>query len=452
MDELLFARAQMGLSLIFHIVFSVLGMAVPVALVIAEGLHLRTKDPKWLELARTWSRALAVLFVIGAVSGTALSLEFGLLWPTFMRQAGGVIGLPFALEGYAFFVEAIFLGVYLYGWNRLSARAHWLVGIPIAISGMISGAFITIVNAWMNVPTGFGTTVDATGRTVIDQSTANPIVAMTSPMVITQVPHVLLSALVAIGGGIAAVYAWSWLRNDRTRYNRAGILIGAAMLGVSIPLQWISGHLSTVKVYEQQPAKFAAMEDVTTSGPNQPMKLPGGIEIPGGVSFLIDFDTNTVVKGMDAIPAERLPEKPAVVHLAFDIMIASAIVCIAAAALFWFAIWRRRVKRGGTLEMPNGRLPYALLVLTGPAGFLAVETGWMVTEYGRQPWVINGFLTTAEAVTKQPGIAATFAAFMILYVALGAMLVWVLLRLRAPHPDRAGATVKVMRTKRRGLR
>ena len=444
MDELLFARAQMGLSLIFHIVFSVLGMAVPVALVIAEGLHLRTKDPKWLELARTWSRALAVLFVIGAVSGTALSLEFGLLWPTFMRQAGGVIGLPFALEGYAFFIEAIFLGVYLYGWNRLSSRAHWLVGIPIAISGMISGAFITIVNAWMNVPTGFETVLDASGKPVIDQSSANPIGAMLSPMVITQVPHVLLSALVAIGGGIAAVYAWSWLKGDRTRYNRAGILVGTAMLGISIPLQWLSGHVSTVKVYDEQPAKFAAMEDVVTTGPNQPMKLPGGIEIPGGVSFLINFDTNTSVQGMDAIPSAELPEKPAVVHLAFDAMVASAMLLIVAAALFWFAVWRRSGKR---LEMPKGRLPYALLVVAGPAGFLAVETGWLVTEYGRQPWVIHGYLTTAEAVTKQPGIAPTFAAFMLLYATLGIMLVWVLLRLRTAHPDRA-AVVKPIATKR----
>lgn len=435
MDELLFARAQMGLSLVFHIVFSVLGMALPVLIVAVEGMHLRTGDSKWITLARTWSKAMAVLFVIGAVSGTALSLEFGLLWPTFMRQAGGIIGLPFALEGYAFFMEAIFLGIYLYGWDRLTPKAHWLVGLPIAISGMISGAFITIVNAWMNLPTGF-TTIQGPDGPIIDQASADPIGAMLSPMVWTQVPHVMLSALVAVGGGVAAIYAWAWLKGRRSSYNSAGMLAGAAMLAIAIPLQWVSGHLSTVKLYDEQPAKFAAAEGVEVTGPNQPMRLPFGIEIPGGVSFLINFDTDTVVTGLDQIPADSQPGKPEIVHLAFDAMVASGVLLILASALFWFGVWRER-RRGKPLNLPTSRFVLWLLVLSGPAGFLAVETGWMVTEYGRQPWVINGYLTTADAVTKQPGIGVTFVAFMLLYAALGTTLVWVLLRLRSEHPDAA---------------
>lgn len=444
MDELLFARLQMGLSLAFHIIFSVLGMALPVLIVLVEGLHLRTGTTKWIQLARTWSKALAVLFVIGAVSGTALSLEFGLLWPTFMRQAGGVIGLPFALEGYAFFTEAIFLGIYLYGWDRLTPKAHWLVGIPVAISGMISGAFITIVNAWMNVPTGF-TTIQGANGPVIDQASADPIGALLSPMVTTQIPHVLLSALIAVGAGVAGIYALAWLKGSRTSYNSAGMMAGAAMLAFSIPLQWVSGHLSTVKVFEEQPAKFAAAEGVERTGPNQPMRLPGGIEIPGALSFLINFDTNTVVTGLDEIPAADLPEKPALVHLAFDLMVGSALLLLAAATLFWFGVWRAS-RRGGTLTPPHWRAALWLVVLAGPAGFLAVETGWMVTEYGRQPWVIKGILTTADAVTTQPGIGATFVAFMLLYAALGITLVWVLLRLRSEHPD-AVAPVRVTRSR-----
>lgn len=433
MDELIFARAQMGLSLVFHIVFSVLGMALPVLIVGVEWKSLRDPSGPWLALARTWSKAMAVLFVIGAVSGTALSMEFGLLWPTFMRQAGGVIGLPFALEGYAFFVEAIFLGIYLYGWDRLTPRAHWLVGIPIAVSGMISGAFITIVNAWMNGPVGFQTVAGPNGP-VIDQSSASPIEAMLSPMVITQVPHVLLSALVAVGGGAAAVYAWAWLKDKRSAYNRAGVMAGALMLGVSIPLQLVSGHLSTVKIYEEQPAKFAAAEGVLETGPNQPMHLPLGIEIPSLTSLLINFDTATVVTGLDDIPATDLPEKPELVHVAFQAMVASGLLAALAVALFWFGVWRAaRTRSGG--GMPTNRMIWWLMVLAGPAGFLAVETGWMVTEYGRQPWVIRGILTTADAVTTQPGIGATFAAFMLLYAALGSILVWVLLRLRSEHPD-----------------
>ncbi|MFZ9352959.1 MAG: cytochrome ubiquinol oxidase subunit I [Candidatus Limnocylindrus sp.] len=437
MDELLFARAQMGLSLIFHIVFSVLGMALPVLIVGVEWKSLRDPKGPWLALARTWSKAMAVLFVIGAVSGTALSMEFGLLWPTFMRQAGGVIGLPFALEGYAFFVEAIFLGIYIYGWDRLTPRAHWLVGIPIAVSGMMSGAFITIVNAWMNGPVGFDVIAGPNGP-IIDQSSANPIGAMLAPMVITQVPHVLLSALVAVGGGVAAVYAWAWLKERTSAYNRAGMLAGTVMFSIAIPLQLVSGHLSTVKIYEEQPAKFAAAEGVLQTGPNQPMHLPFGLEIPGLTSFLINLDTSTVVTGLNDIPSTDLPEKPELVHLAFQLMVGSGLLMMAAAVLFWASVLRRR-RAGKRLELPKSRLILWLLVLSGPAGFLAVETGWMVTEYGRQPWVIRGFLTTADAVTKQPGIAATFVAFMSLYAALGAILVWVLLRLRAEHPDtRAG--------------
>jgi cytochrome d ubiquinol oxidase subunit I len=381
---------------------------------------------------------MAVLFVIGAVSGTALSMEFGLLWPTFMRQAGGVIGLPFALEGYAFFIEAIFLGIYIYGWDRLTPRAHWLVGIPIAISGMISGAFITIVNAWMNGPVGFDVIAGPNGP-MIDQSSANPIGAMLSPMVITQVPHVMLSALVAVGGGVAAVYAWAWLKGRTSAYNRAGMLAGAVMFSIAIPLQFVSGHLSTVKIYDEQPSKFAAAEGILATGPNQPMHLPFGIEIPSLTSLLINLDTNTVVVGLNDIPATDLPEKPELVHLAFQLMVVSGLLMMAAAGLFWLSILRKR-RSGTPLALPTSRFILWLIVLSGPAGFLAVETGWMVTEYGRQPWVIRGFLTTADAVTKQPGIAATFVAFMALYAALGTVLIWVLLRLRSEHPDaRKGA-------------
>jgi cytochrome d ubiquinol oxidase subunit I len=248
----------------------------------------------------------------------------------------------------------------------------------------------------------------------------------------------LLSALVAVGGGVAAVYAWAWLKERTSAYNRAGMLAGTVMFSIAIPLQLVSGHLSTVKIYEEQPAKFAAAEGVLQTGPNQPMHLPFGLEIPGLTSFLINLDTSTVVTGLNDIPSTDLPEKPELVHLAFQLMVWSGLLMMAAAVLFWASVLRRR-RAGKRLELPKSRLILWLLVLSGPAGFLAVETGWMVTEYGRQPWVIRGFLTTADAVTKQPGIAATFVAFMSLYAALGAILVWVLLRLRAEHPDtRAG--------------
>jgi cytochrome d ubiquinol oxidase subunit I len=262
---------------------------------------------------------------------------------------------------------------------------------------------------------------------------------MLSPMVITQVPHVMLSALVAVGGGVAAVYAWAWLKGRTSAYNRAGMLAGAVMFSIAIPLQFVSGHLSTVKIYDEQPSKFAAAEGILETGPNQPMHLPFGIEIPSLTSLLINLDTNTVVVGLNDIPATDLPEKPELVHLAFQLMVVSGLLMMAAAGLFWLSILRKR-RSGTPLALPTSRFILWLIVLSGPAGFLAVETGWMVTEYGRQPWVIRGFLTTADAVTKQPGIAATFVAFMALYAALGTVLIWVLLRLRSEHPDaRKGA-------------
>src|SRR5579885_2609895 len=268
MTDLLAARAQMGTSLAFHIIFSALGVGLPLLLCIAEGLALKTKNPVWMMLTRRWARAAAILFAIGAVSGTILSFELGLLWPTYTKFAGAVIGLPFMLEGFAFFTEAIFLGLYLYGWDRLSPRAHWLCSFPIWISGLASAWFIVSANSWMNTPAGFVIKHDK----IVD---INPLQAIFNPSTPYQTVHMILACYVATGFAVAAVYAWSMLRGKRDEYRRKGLQLAMAMGAIAIPLQIISGDANARFLFSAQPAKLAAMEGVFNTTSGAPLTIGG---------------------------------------------------------------------------------------------------------------------------------------------------------------------------------
>lgn len=432
MPDLLAARAQMGTSLAFHIIFSALGVGLPLLLCIAEGLALKTKNPTWMMLTRRWTRAAAILFAIGAVSGTILSFELGLLWPTYIKYAGAVIGLPFALEGFAFFVEAIFLGLYLYGWDRLSPRAHWLCSFPIWISGAASAWFIVSANSWMNTPAGF--TIKNGVITGI-----NPIEAMLNPSTPYETVHMILACYVATGFGVAAVYAWALLHGKNDEYHRKGLLLGMAMGIIAIPLQIISGDLNARFLVNAQPAKLAAMEGVFRTESGAPLLLGGladpqtgkvyyALEIPKGLSILAKGDPNATIKGLDAYPPGDRPNA-AIVHSSFDGMVGSAFFILFVGAVFW--LWylvRRRV-------VPENRLLLWGIVLTGPLAFLAIELGWMVTEIGRQPWTIYGVLRTKDAVTTAPGLNISFLVFSLIYVLLAAALIRLLLRIaRSPLP------------------
>ncbi len=266
MSNLLAARAQMGTSLAFHIIFASLGIGLPLLLSIAEGLALRRKDSGWMTLTRRWTKAFALLFAIGTVSGTILSFEIGLLWPTFTKFSGSVIGLPFALEGFAFFIEAIFLGLYLYGWERLSPRAHWLCSFPLWISGAASAWFIVSANSWMNTPTGFQITHgQVTG--------INPFQAILNPSTPYETSHMLLAAYVATGFGVAAVYAVQILRGKRESYYRKGLVLAMALGAIAIPFQIFDGDLSARALEDVQPAKLAAMEGVFHTEKGAPSRL-----------------------------------------------------------------------------------------------------------------------------------------------------------------------------------
>jgi len=423
MDDLTFARAQMGMSLAFHIVFAVIGIGVPALMVVSEGLWLRTGDATYLTLTRHWARGTAILFAVGAVSGTVLSFELGLLWPTFMAYAGAIIGMPFSLEGFAFFTEAIFLGIHLYGWDRVRPLAHWFAGVVVAGSGLASAVFVVTANAWMNAPAGF-TLVD--GR----PTNIDPIAAMLNPAALQQVVHMVVAAYVATGFGVAGVHAYFLLRDRESRFHRRAFAIALTMGAVAIPVQVVSGDFIARMVAMRQPAKFAAMEGhfrteagaaLTIGGWPEPetMETRFAIHIPYGLSLLAHHDANAVVVGLDRIPRNDWPDVRAV-HLGFQVMVGTGTALLGLAAWAAWLAWRYR-------RAPDAAWFLRACVVATPFGFIAIEAGWVVTEMGRQPWIIYGLMRTADAVTPMPGLAVPFAVFTGVYVVLSVILV-VLLR------------------------
>lgn len=422
MNDLLAARSQMAMSLAFHIIFAVVGIGMPVLMVVAERRWLRTRDPLDLELARRWAKGTAILFAVGAVSGTVLSFELGLLWPRFMELAGPLIGLPFSLEGFAFFTEAIFLGIYLYGWDRISPKAHLAAGIAVAVSGAVSGVFVVIANAWMNTPTGF--------ELVNGEITSlDPIKAMLNPAAFQQTLHMTLAAYCATGFAVAGIHAVLLLREPMNAFHRRALTIAIMVGAPAALLQPISGDISARNVAEYQPAKLAAMEALFETQRSAPLLIGGwpdmdtrtiryGVEIPGGLSFLSFHDFNAEVKGLDQVPREDWPHVP-LVHLGFQVMVGLGSAMALVAVWTLFTLFRRQ-------EIAAHPWLLRAIAISAPFGFIAIEAGWTVTEVGRQPWVIHGVLRTSQAVTSMPGLMYTFLCFSALYVLLGVVVAWML--------------------------
>jgi len=424
MDDLLFARAQMAVSLGFHIVFAVAGIGMPLLMAIAEGVWLRTGDETCRELARRWSAGTAVLFAVGAVSGTVLSFELGLLWPGFMAFAGGIIGMPFSLEGFAFFTEAIFLGIYLYGRERVRPVVHWLAGVVVAVSGLASAVFVVMANAWMNAPTGFELVDGRPAR-------IDPIAAMLNPASLQQVVHMALAAYVATGFAVAGIHAFGLLRDRTSAFHRRAFAIALVMAGVATPLQMVSGDFIARMVAERQPAKFAAMEAHYRTEAGAPLVIGGlpddetmtvryALRIPYGLSLLAHHDPSAVVRGLVEIPRDDWPPT-AIVHVAFDVMVAAGVAMLGLAAWAGGLTWRRR-------GLPDHPWLLRALVAGSPLGFVAIEAGWTVTEVGRQPWIVYGVLRTADAVTPMPGLVVPFSVFTVVYLFLAAVVVLLLMR------------------------
>lgn len=425
MEDLLAARAQMAMSLAFHIIFASVGIAMPLLMVIAEGMWLKTEDDTYLTLAKRWSKGTAIMFAVGAVSGTVLSFELGLLWPTFMAHAGPVIGMPFSLEGLAFFIEAIFLGIYLYGWERVPKKVHWFAGVMVLLGGAMSGIFVVTANAWMNTPTGF---IYENGEfTNID-----PIAAMLNPSSFSQCLHMTIAAFLAVGFAVAGIHAYFLRRNPDSPFHRKAFAIALSVGAVFSILQPISGDISAKRLAKHQPVKLAAMEAQWETERGAPLRIGGipdeedevtrfAIEIPKALSFLAHFDFNAEIKGLKEYPPEDRPPV-AIVHYAFQIMVACGMVMIVAGILGGWLTWRRK-------GIPVDRWYLKLITCCAPLGFIAIEAGWTVTEVGRQPWVIYNYMRTADAVTPMPNLVIPFIAFTILYIFLSIIVIILMRRM-----------------------
>jgi cytochrome d ubiquinol oxidase subunit I len=438
-SQLLPAREQMAFTLGFHIVLACLGVAFPAMMLIANYIGLKRDDQVALALARRWSKVAAVLFAVGAVTGTVLSFEFGLLWPAFTGRFGEVFGILFAIEGIFFFLEAIFIAIYIFGWDRLSPKAHFWSGIPIAICG-IGGAYSVVsVNAWMNQPQGY--TLDASGNvTDID-----PLAVMWTPATGYEVAHMILAAYLVTAFLIASVYAVGMLRGRRDRHHRLGLLIPLTVASILAPIQFLVGDTAARAVADDQPVKFAAMECVDHTHSDVTEYIGGictddgvkwAIPIPGLDSLLVGFSTDTEVTGLDSVPADQRPPANTMLHLAFDAMVGIGTAMIGLGLWFGIAWWRRR-------DIPA--TPWFLRVVAGSAvaAIVAMESGWIVTEVGRQPWIVQGVMRTSEGVTGAHGIWLTLTIAVVLYAALGTATVLILRRMAQRWREDGAEAVEV---------
>ena len=419
------ARAQMGVSLGWHIIVASLGVGFPIVILVAEWRALRRKDADAMRLARTWARTAGVLFAVGAVSGTIISFEMGILWPGLLGTYGAVIGLPFALEGIAFFLEAIFVGIYLYGWDRLSPRVHLLSGVPVAVAGVASAFFIVTANAWMNDPQGFNL---VNGKVV----NPDPLKAMFNPATAPEAIHLLLASLMVTGFVVASVYAFAFLRGRRDRYHRLGFIIAFVFAAITTPLQVVAGDVAARYVADRQPVKLAALEGQAQTEKGAPEhiggifingQLHGAILIPHALSILAYGNPNSTVKGLDSVASADQPPVNEV-HIAFDLMVGIGFFLLALSS--WLAWTWRRIR-----ALPKSPWFFRAAVFAGPAAVIAMEAGWVTTEVGRQPWTVYGILRTDQAISTAPGLFVLFYVLLAVYTVLTISTLLVLRRLGA---------------------
>ena len=404
----------MAFTLGFHIILSCLGVAFPVVMLVAEYKGRKNDDKEAMLLAKRWSKAVAVLFAVGAVTGTVLSFEFGLLWPGLMDRFGDAFGVMFAVEGIFFFLEAIFIAIYIYGWKRVKGWAHWWSGVPIALAGIGGALSILAANGWMQTPQGF--TLGPNGKV----DSVQPLEVFFNPAAWHEFLHMYLAAFMVTGFLVASVYAVGMLKGRRDRYHRLGLLIPLTVAVIATPLQLAVGDAVARAVADQQPVKFAAMECISKTGPNQAETIggvctrdgtKGAISIPGLNSILVGFSTSTVVKGLDSAPAADEPKALNLLHYAFDGMVGIATVLAALAAWLALVWWRKR-------DIPQTPWFLRAVSVSGVLAILALEMGWIVTEVGRQPWIVYGFQRTADAVTRADGIWAVYGITMAIYLIL----------------------------------
>ncbi|MFC1222967.1 cytochrome ubiquinol oxidase subunit I [Pedobacter sp. BG31] len=424
MDDFIAARSQMALSLGFHIIFSCIGMVMPFFMAVSHYKWLKTNDEVYKNLTKAWSKGVAIFFATGAVSGTMLSFELGLLWPKFMDHAGPIFGMPFSLEGTAFFIEAIALGFFLYGWNKLNKWFHWFTGMVVGVSGLASGILVVAANAWMNSPAGF----DFVNGQYLN---IDPIQAMFNKAWFTQALHMCLAAFTATGFAVAGVHALMILRDRNTYFHLKAFKIAAVFACIAALLQPLSGDISAKDVAKRQPAKLAAMEALYKTEKPAPLliggivnekdkSVTGAIKIKGALSFLAHGNFKAEVKGLDQIPENEHPPV-AITHYAFQIMVGIGTLLLFISLTYFFILLKKK-------SLIEKKWLLKLFVLAIPLGYLALEAGWVVTEVGRQPWIIYGIMRTRDAVTPMPGIAYSFYIFTAIYLSLSIIVTFLLYR------------------------
>lgn len=427
--NLLLAREMQAMSFVFHIPLVSFGIAFPAMVLYMERLWLRTGDPVYKAIAKRWSKVMLILFAVGVVTGTILSFEFGLLWPNFTATFGEVFGIGFVLEAFSFFIEAIFIAIYVYGWDRLAPRRHFLCGIPIVIAGITGSLMVISVNAWMNNPGGF----DVVGGQVTD---VDPWAALFNSRLPYELTHMYLAAFLVAGFLVAGVYAYGWLKGRRSRYMRAAMVVPLTFAALIAPVQLIVGDWAARSVAEDQPLKLAAFEGLNETTAGAPFTIGGiyldgelkyGIEIPNLLSILADRDPGGTVEGLNIAPkSERPPVNP--VHLSFQAMVFIGTGLALLAAIYLLTWWRKG-------RLPHSRWFYRAVVVAGPGAVVALIAGWITTEVGRQPWVVYEVMLTEDAVTDRGGLPLAFAGLGLTYLGLLAAVVWLLRRLASRPPE-----------------
>jgi cytochrome d ubiquinol oxidase subunit I len=419
------ARQMQALSLTVHIPIVCFGIAFPAMFLFVEGLHLRTGDDVYKALAKRWSKVALVIFAVGVVTGTILSFEFGLLWPDFMATFGQVFGIGFALEGVSFFVEAIFIAIYVYGWGRLSPRAHFLTGVPVVISGFTGSFNVLAVNGWMNSPDGFDI---VRGRVV----NPRPWDALFNQNMWHEIIHMYLAGYIVCGFVVAGVYAFAWLRGRRDRYHRTALVVTLAFASLAAPVQVVVGDWAGRDVAEKQPVKLAAMEGLQKTQTGAPFTLGGfydarrgevryGIHVPKMLSLLARHDPNAKVIGLESVPPRDRPPVN-VVRIAFQTMVSIG-TALALLGVVFFLTWLRKRR------LPRSPWFYRAVMAAGPLSFVALIAGWITTEVGRQPWIVYKVMRTTQAVTSADGLEVGYAVLVAVYVSLAVGVYWLLRRL-----------------------
>jgi cytochrome d ubiquinol oxidase subunit I len=413
-DYLTQARQMQAMSFAVHIPLVCFGIAFPAMVLFLEGLWLRTGDPLYRALAKRWSKAMLLLFAVGVVTGTILSFEMGLLWPEFMSTFGDVFGLAFMIEGFSFFMEAIFIAIYVYGWDRLPARTHAAAGIPMVIAGITGSLMVISVNGWMNHPTGFS----VRGGEVVD---VEPLKALFNDNLWHELTHMYLAGFIVAGFLVAGVYAYGWLRGRRDRHHRVGLVVALSVAALASPAQLLVGDWAARTVAERQPVKLAAFEGLQETTKGAPFSLAGGIEVPKLLSLLAFHDPNATVIGLDSVPPDDRPPT-GIVKVSFRTMVFIGSALTALGGWFLWLWWRRR-------RLPASPWFYRALVVAGPLSLTALIAGWITTEVGRQPWVVYEVMRTESAVTGASGVPVGFAALGLVYAGLAVVTVVMLRRL-----------------------